>query len=151
MWIMAAIEVGKEAPDFTLPDENSQPVRLGDLRGSPVVLVFYAADFSPVCSGEMCSYRDDYSHFQAKGARVFGISRDSVWAHKAFKESLGLTHDLLSDPKGEVARLYDTWNEELALANRLTVVVDKDGIIRYLTRSELLKPRDHREALAALG
>ena len=151
MWIMAAIEVGKEAPDFTLPDENSQPVRLRDLRGSPVVLVFYRADFSPVCTNEMCGYRDDYSHFQAKGARVFGISRDSVWAHKAFKDILGLTHSLLSDPKGEVARLYDTWNEDLALAGRLTVVVDKDGIIRYVTRSELLKPRDPRQALAAVG
>jgi peroxiredoxin len=148
---MAAIEVGKEAPDFTLRDENSQPVHLKDLRGSPVILVFYPADFSPVCSDEMCGYRDDYAHFQAKGARVFGISRDSVWAHKAFKDTLGLTHSLLSDPKGEVARLYDTWNEELALAERLTVLVDKDGIIRYLTRSELLKPRDHREALAAVG
>jgi DNA protecting protein DprA len=72
-------------------------------------------------------------------------------AHKAFKESLGLTYGLLSDPKGEAARLYDTWNENLALSERLTVVVDKDGIIRYVTRSELLKPRDHREALAALG
>jgi peroxiredoxin len=148
---MAAIEVGQEAPDFTLKDENNQPVRLRDLRGTPVVLVFYPADFSPVCSGEMCGYRDDDSQFQARGARVFGISRDSVWAHKAFKDILGLTHSLLSDPKGEVARLYDTWNEDLALAERLTVVVDKDGIIRYLTRSELLKPRDHREALAALG
>jgi len=148
---MAAIEMGQEAPDFTLPDEKRQPVHLKDLRGSPVVLVFYPADFSPVCSEEMCAYRDDYSHFQARGARVFGISRDSVWAHKAFKESLGLTHTLLSDPKGEVARLYGTWNEDLALAERLTVVVDRDGIIRYLTRSEILKPRDHREALAALG
>jgi peroxiredoxin (alkyl hydroperoxide reductase subunit C) len=148
---MAAIEVAQEAPDFTLRDENNQSVRLGDQRGSPVVLVFYPADFSPVCSDEMCAYRDDYSQFQAKGARVFGISRDSVWAHKAFKDSLGLTHTLLSDPKGEVARLYGTWNEDLALAERLTVVVDGDGAIRYLTRSELLKPRDHREALAALG
>ena len=148
---MAAIEVAQEAPDFTLRDEDSQSVRLGELRGSPVVLVFYPADFSPVCSDEMCAYRDDYSQFQARGARVFGISRDSIWAHKAFKDSLGLTHSLLSDPKGEVARLYGTWNEDLALAERLTVVMDKDGIIRYLTRSELLKPRDHREALAALG
>ena len=148
---MAAIEVAQEAPDFTLRDEDSQSVRLGELRGSPVVLVFYPADFSPVCSDEMCAYRDDYSQFQARGALVFGISRDSIWAHKAFKDSLGLTHSLLSDPKGEVARLYGTWNEDLALAERLTVVMDKDGIIRYLTRSELLKPRDHREALAALG
>jgi peroxiredoxin len=148
---MAAIELGKEAPDFTLRDENSQPVHLKDLRGSPVVLVFYVGDFAPVCTNEMCGYRDDYSHFQAKGARVLGISRDGVWAHKAFKESLGLAYDLLSDPKGEAARLYDTWNEERALAERLTVVIDKDGIIRYVTRSEILKPRDHREALAALG
>jgi peroxiredoxin len=148
---MAAIDVGQEAPDFTLRDENNQPLRLGELRGSPVVLVFYAADFSPVCSDEMCAYRDDYSQFQGKGARVLGISRDSVWAHKAFKDSLGLTHTLLADTKGEVARLYGTWNEDLALAERLTVVVDKDGIIRYVTRSELLKPRDHREALAALS
>ena len=148
---MAAIEVGKEAPDFTLRDDNSQPVRLRDLRGGPVVLVFYVGDFSSVCTDEMCAYRDDYSRFEAKGARVFGISRDSVWSHKAFKESLGLTHSLLSDPKGEVARLYETWNEDLALAGRLTVVVDKDGIIRYLTRSEPHRPRDHKEALAALG
>jgi peroxiredoxin len=148
---MAGIEVGKEAPDFTLPDENRQPVHLRDLRGGPVVLVFYVGDFSSICADEMCAYRDDYSHFKAKGARVLGISRDSVWSHKAFKESLGLTHSLLSDPKGEVARLYGNWNEELALAGRLTVVVDKDGIIRYVTRSEPAKPRDHKEALAALG
>ncbi len=148
---MAAIGVGQEAPDFTLRDENNQDVHLRDLRGGPVVLVFYAADFSPVCSDEMCAYRDDYSEFQAKGARVLGISRDSVWAHRAFKDSLGLTHTLLADTKGEVARLYGTWNEDLALAERLTVVLDKDGIIRHVTRSELPKARDHRQALAALG
>jgi peroxiredoxin (alkyl hydroperoxide reductase subunit C) len=132
-------------------DENSQEVRLSGLRGAPVVLVFYPADFSPVCSDELCGYRDDYSGFEAKGARVFGISRDSVWAHKAFKESLGLKHSLLADMKGAVSRLYGTWNEDMGLAERLTVVVDGDGIIRYVTRSELLKPRDHKEALAALG
>ena len=148
---MAAIEVGKEAPDFTLRDENSQPVNLKDLRGSPVVLVFYVGDFSSVCTGVMCGYRDDYSHFQAKGARVFGISRDSVWAHKAFKDSLGLSHSLLADTKGDVARLYDAWNEEAAVAQRLTVVIDKDGIVRQVARGEAAKPPDHREALAALG
>lgn len=148
---MAAIEVGQEAPDFALRDESNQPVRLRDLRGGPVVLVFYVGDFSRVCSDEMCAYRDDYSQFEARGARVLGISRDSVWAHKAFKDSLGLTHTLLADPKGEAARLYGTWNEEVALAERLTVVVDRDGIIRCVTRSEPSKPRDHREALAALG
>ena len=148
---MAAIEIGREAPDFTLPDENNQPVHLKDLRGSPVVLVFYRADFSPVCKDEMCGYRDDYSQFQAKGARVFGISRDSFYAHKAFKESLGLTHSLLADPTGKVARLYDTWDEDKAVANRLMVVIDKDGIIRHLTRNEPLKHSVPGDALAALG
>jgi len=148
---MAAIEVGREAPDFTLPDENRQPVRLNDLRGSPVVLYFYAADFSPVCADQACSLRDDYSQFQAIGAKVFGISRDSVWAHKAFKDSLGLTHSLLADMKGDVARLFGAWNEDAAVARRLTVVIDKDGIVRYAAMGEPLKPPDHREALAALG
>lgn len=148
---MSAINVGQEAPDFTLRDENNQDVHLRDLRGGPVVLVFYRADFSPVCTDEMCGYRDDYSEFQAMGARVLGISRDTVWAHKAFRDSLGLTHTLLADMKGDVARLYGTWNEDLAVAERLMVVVDKDGIIRYLARNEPVKPSDPREALAALG
>ena len=148
---MATIEVGREAPEFTLRDEDNQQVRLSELRSTPVVLVFYPLDFSPVCSAEMCAYRDDHSQFEAKGARVFGISRDSVYAHKAFKDSLGLTYSLLADMKGEVARLYGCWNEALGLSERLTVVVGSDGVIRYVTRSEILKPRDHREALAALG
>jgi peroxiredoxin len=148
---MAEIAVGQKAPDFTLPDENGQTVRLSDQRGKPVVLVFLPAAFSPVCTDEMCAYRDDYSDFEAKGARVFSISADNRWALKAWKEAMGFKHTLLSDTKGEVARLYGCWNEELGLAERLTVVIDKDGVIRYTTRSELLKARDHREALAAIG
>ena len=148
---MAEIAVGQKAPGFTLPDENGQNVRLSDQRGKPVVLVFLPAAFSPVCTDEMCAYRDDYSDFEAKGARVFSVSVDNRWALKAWKEAMGFRHTLLSDTKGEVARLYGCWNERLGLAERLTVVIDKDGVIRYTTRSELLKARDHREALAAIG
>jgi peroxiredoxin len=148
---LAEIAVGNEAPDFTLKDESNQEVRLSDLRGAPVVLVFYTADFSGICANEMCGYRDDYSAFEAKGARVFGISRDTIFAHKAFKESLGLQFPLLADPKGDVARVYGAWNEGLALAERLTVVVDGDGVIRYVTHNQIPNPRDHKEALAALG
>ena len=97
---MAEIEVGKEAPDFTLNDENRQPVHLADLRGQPVVLVFYSLDFSPVCSGEMCEIRDRFPDVEAAGARLLGISRDSTWTHKAFKEKEGLRQTLLSDMKG---------------------------------------------------
>lgn len=148
---MVKVAVGQQAPDFTLRDENNQEVRLAGLRGSPVVLVFYPLDFSPICTNEMCSYRDDYSAFLAKGARVLAISRDSTWTHKAFKEANGLQHPLLADMKGEVARLYGCWNEELALAERMTVVIDRDGIIRYVVHNDAATARDHHEALAALG
>ncbi len=148
---MPEIAAGQKAPDFALPDENGQNVRLSDQRGKPVVLVFLPAAFSPVCTDEMCAYRDDYSDFEAKGARVFSISVDSRWALKAWKDAMGFKHALLSDTKGKVAKLYGCWNEALGLAERLTVVIDKDGVIRYTTRSEISKPRDHREALAAIG
>ncbi len=148
---MDSVSVGQQAPDFTLRDENNQEVTLSSLRGAPVVLVFYPADFSPICTNELCGIRDDFATFDAKGAKVFGISRDSAWAHKAFKEKEGLKHSLLADMKGEVARLYGCWNEQLAIAERLTVVIDADGVIRYVIHNPPLEARDHKEAIAALG
>src|SRR5262245_55177411 len=126
---MASVSVGQEAPDFTLKDETNQNVTLSELRGSPVVLVFYPLDFSPICTSEMCAVRDDFSGFQEKGAKVFGISRDSVWTHKAFKEKEHMSQSLLADMKGDVARLYGAWNEAAGVAERLTVIIDKDGKI----------------------
>ena len=148
---MASVSVGQEAPDFTLRDENNQPVHLAELLGSPVVLVFYPLDFSPICTNEMCAYRDDYSQFVAKGAKVFGISRDSSWTHTAFKDLHQMPQTLLADMKGEVARLYGCWNEQLGIAERLTAVIDGEGIIRYVTHNPPLQARDHKEAIAALG
>jgi peroxiredoxin (alkyl hydroperoxide reductase subunit C) len=147
---MANVEVGQEAPDFTLRDESNQQVTLSSLRGSPVVLVFYPADFSPMCTSELCGIRDDFSAFEAKGARVFGISRDTSWAHKAFIEREGLKHSLLADVKGEVAQLYGCWNEQFAVAERLTVVIDASGMVRYVVHNSAIQARDHREAVAAL-
>jgi peroxiredoxin len=99
----------------------------------------------------MCAIRDDYSSFQAKGARVFGISRDSVFTHKAFKEKEGLTHSLLADMKGDVAKLYGCWNEAIGIADRMTVVIDKEGKITYVVHNNPGQIRDPKEALAALG
>ena len=147
---MASVDVGQEAPDFTLRDENNQEVKLSALRGAPVVLVFYPLDFSPLCTNELCGIRDDYNAFEAKGAKVFGISRDSTWTHKAFIEKQGLKHSLLADMKGEVARLYGCWNEAVGLAERLTVVIDRGGVVRYVTHNALAQARDHKEAIAAL-
>jgi peroxiredoxin (alkyl hydroperoxide reductase subunit C) len=148
---MANVEVGQEAPDFTLKDENFQDVTLSGLRGETVVLVFYPLDFSGFCTQEMCAIRDDYSSFQAKGAKVFGISRDSVFTHRAFKEKEQLTHSLLADMKGDVAKLYGCWNEAAAVAERMTVVVGPDGKIRFVQHNNAGTMRDHHDALAAVG
>ncbi len=148
---MASVSVGQEAPDFTLRNENNEAVTLSALRGKPVVLVFYPLDFSPICTSEMCAIRDDYAAFQEKGALVFGISRDSSWTHKAFKEKEHLSHALLADMKGDAAKAYGCWNEALGIAERLTVVIDKDGIIRYVQHNGITEPRDQKQAAAALG
>lgn len=148
---MASVEIGKEAPDFTLRDETNQEVTLSALRGQSVVLVFYPLDFSPLCTTEMCAYRDDYSAFEGKGARVFGISRDSVWTHRAFKEKEGLKPGLLADMKGRVAQLYGCWNEAAGIAERLTVVIDKGGIVRFVEHNGPGQIRDEKQALAALA
>ncbi|MEX2235931.1 MAG: redoxin domain-containing protein [Dehalococcoidia bacterium] len=146
------LEIGQPAPDFTLRDENNQEVKLSELRGSPVVLMFYPLDFSPLCTKELCSLRDNfYKDYQAKGAKVFGISRDSTWTHKAFKEQEKLDYSLLADMKGDVARQHGAWNEQFGVAERLTVIVDADGNVQFSDRSENMgKERDQSKAVAAL-
>ncbi|HYM15638.1 MAG TPA: redoxin domain-containing protein [Steroidobacteraceae bacterium] len=148
---MATVEIGKEAPDFTLRDESNHEVTLSALRGQPVVLVFFPLAFSPMCTTEMCAYRDDYSAFEGKGARIFGISRDSVWTQRAFKEKEGLKHSLLADMKGQVAKLYGCWNEAAGIAERLTVVIDSAGIVRFFEHNGPGQIRDEKQALAALA
>ena len=148
---MANVSVGQEAPDFTLRNEDNQPVKLSEQRGKPVVLVFYPLDFSPLCTSEMCAIRDDYSSFQAKGAQVFGISRDSTWTHKAFKEKEGLKYSVLADMNGAVAKLYGAWNDAIGVAERVTVVVDKDGKVEHVEHNGVAQGRDQKQALAAIS
>ena len=145
-----ALEIGQDAPDFTLVDENNEPVTLSELRGTPVVLVFYTFDFSGICAGELCEIRDTYQDWSGLGAHVYGISRDSRFAHAAFKQAENLQHSLLADVKGEVARAYDTWNEDVGAAERLTVVVDKDGKIAYRQQNPIPEARDHSPVLDAI-
>lgn len=148
---MASVSVGQEAPDFTLKNESNQDVKLSSLRGKPVVIFFFPLDFSPFCTTEACAFRDDTSLFEGKGAQIFGISRDSTWAHKAFKEKEGLSYSLLSDMKGDVAKLYGCWNEAFAIAERLTMVIDRDGILTYVEHNGPGQIPDQKLALAALG
>lgn len=140
-----AIDVGQEAPDFTLVDENNEKVTLSELRGSPVVLVFFPFAFSGICTAEMCGIRDDYSSWQEKGAKVFGISRDSRFTQAAFKEKEGLTHSLLADLKGEVASKYGVWNEAAGAAERATFVINPEGQVVYAIHNQIPNARDHSE------
>ena len=137
------IAIGQQAPDFTLPDQDGEEVTLSALRGAPVVLVFYTFDFSGICTGELCEIRDDYREWMDLGAQVFGVSRDSRFSHAAFREQHGLPYSLLADLTGEAAKAYGTWNENLQAAERLTVVIDRDGAVAHVLKNPIPEARDH--------
>lgn len=145
-----ALEVGQQAPDFTLVDENNEQVTLSALKGSPVVLMFYPFDFSGTCTAENCEIRDNYAGWQAKGAKVFGISRDSRFSHAVFKQQEHFTHSLLADLKGEVATKYGCWNEAAASADRATFVIDREGKIAFILNNGRER-RDHGAVEDYLG
>lgn len=144
------IKVGEQAPDFTLEDENGNKMQLSDLRGQTVVLMFYPFDWSGTCTKEMCTLRDTSPNWEATGAKVFGISRDSKYSHKAWKEHLGLSYSLLADLTGEVARKYGAWNEPMHRADRLTAVIDPKGVVRYVVHNEASQARDQEEMWRAV-
>ena len=122
------IEPGSEAPDFALPDQDGNIVKLEDLRGRTSVLVFYPNDFSPVCTDQLNVYQEVLGELEAQGARLYGVSVDSAWAHKAFQRHLGIAFPLLSDfhPKGEVSRRYGVYIDERGHNKRALVMVGPD-------------------------
>jgi peroxiredoxin len=135
------VEVGDRAIDFTLLNQDRQPVKLSDYIGKKnIVLVFYLLDFSPVCTNEMCSFDNSLKEFENLDAIVFGISVDSPFSHKAFAEKYNLKIQLLSDFNREVIRKYDVVHEEMFgfknIGKRAVFVIDKNGIIRYKWVSE---------------
>lgn len=129
---------GTTAPDFTLPSTNGQKITLSDLRGQKVILAFFPAAFSPGCQNQMEAYTKDAAEFETHGAKVFGISVDNTWSHKAWQDARGITIPLLSDfhPAGEVARAYGVYNDERGTANRVTFVIDEQGVIRDVQTAE---------------
>lgn len=128
------IAVGEKAPDFTLRNQDGEKVSLADYRGRKVMLVFYPGDFSPVCGDQLSIYQEVKPEIEAKGVELVGVSVDSFFAHKAFQEKLGIDTTLLSDfePKGEVARAYDSYvDPPLGFANRTLVLIDEDGLVAW--------------------
>ena len=140
---MTHIEVGQTAPDFTLLNESGEEVSLSSMQGKKVVLVFYPFDFSPPCTTEMCAIRDDFSGWDTSGAEVFGISRDSRYAHAAFKKAESIPITLLADVKGEAARDYGVWNEGAGFAERGTFIIDESGIVTFAVHNPAPEIRDH--------
>ena len=124
---------GTPAPDFTLRSAPDQTTRLSDLRGRPVILAFYPADWSPVCGDQMALYNEILPEFREYGAELLGISVDGVWCHAAFARDRKLRFPLLSDfePKGAVSRLYGAYEAAAGVSARALFVLDADGIIRW--------------------
>ena len=131
------IEVGQQAPDFTLRNQEGEKVSLADYSGRKLMLVFYPADFSPVCGDQFSIYQEVKPQIDETGAELVGISVDSAWAHRAFQEKLGFEFTLLSDfePKGEVARAYGSYIDRVGTANRTLVLIDEDGKVAWTYES----------------
>ena len=125
---------GTKAPDFTLKQGPDKQLRLSDLRGRPVVLMFYPADFSPVCGDELALFNEVLEELEKYDAQVVGISVDGPWCHSAYAKQKNLAIPLLSDfePKGEVSRKYGVYREQDGVSERALFVIDADGIIRWI-------------------
>ncbi len=127
------LQPGTAAPDFTLSDQSGATVTLAGLRGKPTVLVFYPADWSPVCGDQVALYNEVLPVFKDLGAQIFGISVDSHWCHGAFAENRRLRFQLLADfePKGAVARRYGAYRDQDGTSERALFVIDAAGSIRW--------------------
>ena len=131
------IEPGSPAPEFSLPNHAGKKVSLADFRGRKVLLVFYPLDFSPVCTDQLSLYQEVLGQIEERGASLVGISVDSTWAHRAFREKLGITIPLLADfePKGAVTRSYGAFLDEVGHGNRSLVLVDEEGVVAWVHES----------------
>jgi peroxiredoxin len=154
-----AAETGSIAPDFTLPNQDREPVTLSKQRGRPTVLAFFPAAFSSVCQKELCTFRDAITQLNRLNAQVYGISVDTFFALKAFADQQHLTFPLLSDFNKQAIRDYGVFNEDMiglkGIAKRAVFVLDKNGVVTH--REVLDDARNEPDydkvykAVAALG
>ncbi|MBM3135912.1 MAG: thioredoxin-dependent thiol peroxidase [Chloroflexi bacterium] len=149
------LQEGDLAPDFALPSDSGQRVKLADLRGKKVVLYFYPKDNTPGCTAEACSFRDEYAVLQNREAVVLGVSPDSVTSHSKFKNKHSLPFPLLADTEHKVAEAYGVWVEKSRYGRkywgnaRTTFILDEQGRIAKIFSK--VKPQGHgKEVLAAL-
>ena len=135
-----SVEIGKPAPDFTLPTDGGGRIRLKDQRGKKVVLYFYPKDDTSGCTAEACGFRDRMPELARHGIAVIGVSRDSVASHDKFKSKYGLPFTLASDLDGKVSEAYGTWVEKSMYGrkymgvDRATFLIDEKGVVRVVWR-----------------
>jgi peroxiredoxin len=131
------IAPGEKAPDFSLPDQDGNTVSLADLRGQTSVLVFYPMDWSPVCTDQLNVYQEVLGDLEKQGAKMYGVSVDSAFSHKAFQDHLGITIPLLADfhPKGEVSQAYGVYIGERGHNQRALVMIGPDGDVVWSHQS----------------
>ena len=145
------LEVGKKAPEFSLPDQNGVVHKLSDYLGKKVILYFYPKDNTPGCTKQACGYSERYPQFTEKNVEVIGISKDSVVSHKKFEEKQNLKFTILSDPELEVIKLYDVWKEKKLYGKvslgvvRTTYLIDEEGII--IKANDKVKAADDPEKM----
>jgi peroxiredoxin len=127
------LEKGTPAPEFELNSTPDQKLKLSDFRGKRLILAFYPADWSPVCSDQMALYNATLKYFHKYNAEILGISVDSKWCHLAFSQSRKLHFPLLADfePKGEISSKYGIYNESEGESHRALFVIDEKGIIQW--------------------
>ena len=129
------LEIGTQAPDFTLPDQNGNMHSLSEYRGKKVILYFYPKDNTPGCTKQACGFAERFPQFTEKGAVILGISKDSVASHKKFEEKYGLPFTILSDPELVAIQAYDVWQEKKNYGKtymgvvRTTYLIDENGKI----------------------
>ena len=145
------IAEGQEAPDFTLPDQDGNQVKLSELRGQPVVLYFFPKADTPGCTTQACGVRDHRSDYEGTGARVVGVSPDTVTAQRKFADKYGLDFTLLADENHEVADLYGVWGEKKMYGktymgvSRETFLIDSEGkVVKIFPK---VSPKTHDEVV----
>ena len=129
---MSVVAPGTPAPDFTLQTEDGGRLALADLKGSTTVLVFFPFAFSPVCTDQFSVYQEVLDEFEARGAKLYGVSCDATWSLRAFREKLGVSIPMLSDfePKGETCRAFGVYHPG-GFPKRALVIVDPEGIVKW--------------------
>jgi peroxiredoxin Q/BCP len=150
---MSRLTPGQPAPDFELPDQNGNVVRLSQFRGHrAVVIFFYPKDDTAGCTVEACGFRDNFPEFDRRGTEVIGISSDSGDSHQQFSTKFDLPFTLLSDAKGRVRRLYGASGLFGGLIpGRVTYVIDRSGIVRHVFSAQTRFMQHVSEALGALA